>query len=594
MVSEDGSGHDSEQVRPGFVRSLRLLVELTRPHRAMFAVAVSGAFVYAVCTVASSFAVSTMVDDVIIPGLTEAPSWESFMYGAALIIGIGLLRAVGVVVRRSFAGVTQWWTVKTLAMSVSRKISAQPPQWHRSHMTGDVIARAGVDTEAATAVLAPLPFGTSVIVLLVVSGVWLVVTDPVMGLVALVVLPVLVSMNVVYHRLVERHYADAQHHLGEFSEAVYESLEGLAVIKAFGAETRETARLAGISQRLRDARSKAVRIRANFEGLLDALPSLVNVLLLIVGAYRVQSGYLSVGEVSGFIYLFTLLVFPLRIIGYVLSEVPHSLSGWNRIQHVINEPTQPNPKSLLQQSANEIGLRLTNVSFGYPGSSNRALQQVSLEVPVGSIAALVGPTGSGKSSLLRVITGNVCPDEGVVEVQSTHMSVVLQDSFLFSGSIRENVTMGTPVSDAEVWEALRVADLDDFVRSLPEHIHTEVGERGVSLSGGQRQRLALARAIAHRAPLLVMDDTTSALDPKTEATVLGNLAALEPRRTVVIVAARPSAVALAGMVLYLADGRLVDSGTPDELLQRNKEYRELIASYAADRHDSPEVGQAIP
>ena len=582
MVSSDGSS-DQDENRPGFVRSLHLLVQLTRPHRGMFAVAVSGAFIYAVCTVASSFAVSTMVDDVIIPGINVGASWRSYIFGSSLIVGIGILRAIGVVVRRSFAGVTQWWTVKSFAMDVSRKISKQPPQWHRSHMTGDVIARAGVDTEAATAVLAPLPFGTSVIVLLVVSGVWLVLTDPLMGLVALVVLPVLIFMNVVYHRLVEGHYADAQRHLGAFSEAVYESLEGLAVVKAFGAESRETARLSGISLKLRDARSRAVRIRANFEGLLDALPSLVNVLLLIVGAYRVQAGYLSVGEVSGFIYLFTLLVFPLRIIGYVLSEVPHSLSGWDRLQGVLREPLEPNPRSSLRRALSPIGIRLTAVSFAYPSSTNRVLHEVSLTINEGEIAAVVGPTGAGKSSLLRVIAGNVLPTHGVVEVCSTQMGIVFQDSFLFSGSIRDNVRIGTVAADADVWNALRVADLEHFVRSLPNQLDTEVGERGVSLSGGQRQRLALARAIAQESPILVMDDTTSALDPKTETIVLHNLASLEPRRTIVIVATRPSAVALADRVFFLADGHLVDSGSPDEIVQRNAQYRELISSYAVDR-----------
>ena len=557
----------------------------------MFVIAVSGAAVYAVCTVASSVAVSFMVDDVIIPGLAGEPSWRAFTFGSALIVGIGLLRAVGVVVRRSFAGVTQWWTVKTFAMEVSRKIVAQPPQWHRSHLTGDVIARAGVDAEAATAVLAPLPFGTSVIVLLFVSGVWLVLTDPVMGFVALLVIPVLVAMNVVYHRLVERHYADAQQHLGEFSEAVYESLEGLSVVKAFGAESRETARLSDISIRLREARSRAVRIRANFEGVLDSLPSLVNVLLLIVGAYRVQAGFLSVGEVSGFIYLFTLLVFPLRIIGYVLSEVPHSLSGWSRIRAILDEPTLEHPSSFLRHTTGPVGVRFDNVSFSYSGSSLHAVSNMSFSIPAAQTTAVVGPTGAGKSSLLRLIAGNVRPDSGRVEVQSSAIAMVFQDAFLFAGTLRDNITMDSLLSDQEVWEALRVAVLDEFVRSLPEGLNTEIGERGVSLSGGQRQRVALARAIARRASLLVMDDTTSALDPVTETLVLKNLTGLEPRRTIVIVATRPSAVALAEHVLFVAEGKLRDSGAPQDLLARNTAYRELIASYAADRRSHSDTQQ---
>jgi ABC-type multidrug transport system fused ATPase/permease subunit len=169
--------------------------------------------------------------------------------------------------------------------------------------------------------------------------------------------------------------------------------------------------------------------------------------------------------------------------------------------------------------------------------------------------------------------------------------MVFQDAFLFAGTLRDNITMDSLLSDQEVWEALRVAALDEFVRSLPEGLNTEIGERGVSLSGGQRQRVALARAIARRASLLVMDDTTSALDPVTETLVLKNLTGLEPRRTIVIVATRPSAVALAEHVLFVAEGKLRDSGAPQDLLARNTAYRELIASYAADRRSHSDTQQ---
>lgn len=540
---------------------------------------------YALCTVASSFAVSHMVDSVIIPGFEEGSEvGAAFLTGSLLIIGVGLLRATGVVVRRSFAGVTQWWTVKTLAMDVTRKVASQPPAWHRSRMTGDIIARTGVDAEAATAVLGPLPFGTSVLVLLVVSGLWLVVTDPVLGVVALTVIPMLVMMNVGYHGLVERHFRSAQEHLGAFSEAVYESLEGVSVVKAFGAESRETERLSGISSLLRDARSRAVRIRANFEGLLDAVPSLVNVLLLVIGARRVEAGHLTVGELSGFIYLFTLLVFPLRIIGYVLSEVPHSMSGWTRIREILDEPGMKDPRQALDPPGIETAIKFRSVSFTYPGSGNPVLENVDIDVRRGTITALVGATGSGKSTLLRIASGNMSPRQGRVASDATDTSVVFQDAFLFAGSVRENVSMGDrSISDDDVWAALHSAAMDEFVRELGAGLDTEVGERGVSLSGGQRQRLALARAVARRSSVLLVDDATSALDPATEATVLGRLAALEPRRTILIVASRPSAIAVADEVIFLDNGRVSGRGSPEELVQRNDRYRAIVESYATDR-----------
>jgi ATP-binding cassette subfamily B protein len=182
------------------------------------------------------------------------------------------------------------------------------------------------------------------------------------------------------------------------------------------------------------------------------------------------------------------------------------------------------------------------------------------------------------------MSGSVRPASGVVRVNNQRIGVVYQESFLFSGTVRDNVTMGNlDIDDGAVWESLRVAALDDFVRTLTKSLDTEVGERGVSLSGGQRQRLALARAIARNASILLIDDTTSALDPETESVVLQRLATLDPRRTIVLVATRPSAIALADVVFFIEGGQVMDAGAPDDLIKRNDRYRDLISSYSTDR-----------
>jgi ABC-type multidrug transport system fused ATPase/permease subunit len=333
---------------------------------------------------------------------------------------------------------------------------------------------------------------------------------------------------------------------------------------------------------LRDARSRAVRIRASFEGLLDALPSLVNVLILALGAIRVRDGFLSVGELSGFIYLFTLLVFPLRIIGYVLSEIPHSLSGWLRLREVLDEDELVDPRSLLKPCRDPIAISARGVSYRYPDSVNEAIKDLSFDVESGSLVAVVGSTGSGKTTLLRLLAGSLTPRAGHVCVSDTAASVVFQEPFVFSGTIRENIVLA-PTSPENLEQAVHVASLKEFITSLPQDLDTEVGERGVSMSGGQRQRLALARAIAKDSRLLLIDDTTSALDPATENAVLERIASMEPRRTVVMVASRPSAVALADSVLFLEEGKLVDQGPPQDLLQRNERYREQMLSYQIDR-----------
>ncbi len=406
------------------------------------------------------------------------------------------------------------------------RVVAQPVPWHRRQSTGDLITRAGVDAEAATAMLHPLPFATSVIVMIVLSSVWLLVTDGLLGLAAVAVFPVLIVLNVVYQRRVDRFFNAAQDELGQLSSAVHESFDGVTVVKSFGAERRETERLAEIAARLRQERMGAVRIRATFESLLDGIPNAVNVLLLVGGAYRVSQGAMTVGDVASFIFLFTLLVFPLRLIGFALSELPHSLAGWNRIRELLDQPVEPDPAAALAHGeTNEV--RLDDVHYRY--DANRPLLVgVSAVVPAGRTVAVVGATGAGKTTLLNLIAGMVGPESGVITVPHGETLLVLQEPFLLAGSARENITMGLDLDDATIAAALSVAEAT-FLAHLPDGLDTEVGERGVGLSGGQRQRLALARALVRRPAVLLLDDTTSALDPTTEAKVLANLRALAVR-----------------------------------------------------------------
>lgn len=563
-------------------QAANLLRVLVRYEPRSFAIAVFGATVYALCTVASSFAVGWVVDNVIISSFESGEVRPSrFALGASLIIGIGITRAVGVVVRRSFAGVTEWNVAAKLSQAVSRRIMSQPAQWHGRQMTGDLVSRVGVDVDATVGVLAPLPFSTSVVVLVVTSGIWLVIVDVPMGLIALLLIPCLLLLNVGYQRRIDKYYDRAQRELGALSEAVHESFEGVLVVKVFGAEDRETKRLSTISGRLRDARIRAVYARSTFEALLDFVPASFNVLLILIGAFRVADGALTLGELSSFIYLFTLLIFPLRIIAYVLSEVPHSASGWKRVNSMLEEPIEDFVKPSRSAPAGQA-LRLDDCSFVFPGSSSSAVNGASLGVARGEIVAIVGRTGSGKSTLLRLAGGLLAPTSGTVSWSGIDPAFVFQEAFLLSGSVADNVTVGQVADRDRVWECLRTADADVFVGDLSDGIETVVGERGVSLSGGQRQRIALARALYKGSDLLLIDDTTSALDPTTEQNIIRGLRSIEGL-TALVVASRPSTVMAATKVAYMDQGTIVAVGTHEDLLRGHEEYRLLIESYESDR-----------
>ncbi|MEY3744728.1 MAG: hypothetical protein RLZ48_406 [Actinomycetota bacterium] len=580
---------ESVDVESRFRRGLGLIANLVRLQRASFVVAVSGAAVFALCTAGSSLGVKWMIDHVVVARFEEGRVAVSTVVGACLlIIVISAVRAAGVVVRRTFAGRTEWGVAEKLGVQVVQRFADQPVVWHRRHQTGDLVARANVDVEAAVAVLAPLPYGSSVVLLLVASAIGLTVMDVVLGAVALVVLPLLVFMNVGYQRRVDKHFDEAQKQMGRLSEAALESFEGVAVVKAFGAEVRETERLSEITGLLRDARIKSMRARATFEMMLDTVPSVANLFLLAVGALRVRSGDITVGDLAAAMYLFTLLVIPLRLIGYVFSEIPHSYAGYRRVRQVLDDPIVDDPRRSLGTATGGTAVRAHDVTIRHIPEV-AVIEHADFTVRQGTLTALVGATGCGKTTLLEAVTGLVPVSSGSIDTVDGGATLVFQEAFIFSESVRFNLCLGADTDDALVRAALTVADAE-FLYELENGLDTSLGERGVSLSGGQRQRLALARALVRRPRLLLLDDTTSALDPTTELRILGNLVASDLAGTILMVASRPSAISVADDVIYITAAGGVVQGTHDELVTRNAEYRALIEAFDDDRRNTEVPG----
>jgi len=562
-----------------------------RIHPRPFVIAVGGAALFALCTVASAVVLRWVIDHVVDPRLRQGHVAVGTVFvGIGLVIVVGLVRAAGVVVRRTWAGRAHWRIAESLTVQVLDRLVEQPVSWHQKRPSGDLAARGGVDVDASVDVLSPLPFASGVVLLVFVSSAWLLVIDLPLGLFAVAIFPVLIAINVVYQHRVDRHYTEAQDHLGDLSAAVHESFEGVQVVKAFGAEARETERLSVIAARLREARTSAVLLKGTFDAVLDSIPALANVGLVLLGAFRIRSGAVTIGDLSSMIYMFTLLVFPLRLIGFALSALPHSIAGWNRVREVLDEEVAHDPDLDIVEPAEGIGLSLSNVSYEFE-EGRPVLVDVDVSVRSGSTVALVGTTGSGKTTLLRLAAGLIGPTSGTVAV-SGQRAIVLQEAFLLGASLRENIAFGGQFGDDEIWAALDTAEGREFVEDLPRQLDTEVGERGVSLSGGQRQRVALARALVRQPALLLMDDTTSALDPATEARVVARLRSALSGATVLIVASRPSTIALADEVVFLNESRIEATGTHAELLAVNDTYRSIMEAFEVDRTESATV-QAV-
>ncbi|GAA2706538.1 ABC transporter ATP-binding protein [Micromonospora olivasterospora] len=584
-------------------RGLWVLGRAIREQPRIFAVAVAGSVLFGLLVVATAYVVGAVVGDVVVPAIERGSVGVAALAAAAgALFGMSVLRVVGIWGRRLGAGYMQFRLQAAYRRRVTRRYLDLPLSWHQRNATGTLLSNANSDVEAAWYPIAPLPFAVGTLVMLVGAVASLFATDWALALVGLTVFPALFALNVVYSRRMAPRQARAQRLRAEVSGIAHESFDGALVVKTMGREAQETARFATRAGELRDALISVGRLRGVFDPMLEALPSLGTLAVLVVGAFRLRQGAITVTELVSVAFLFTVLAFPVRAIGWVLAELPRSVAGWDRVRRVLDATGEMpyGERALDPDEAGPATLTFADVSFAYepaeahlPGTE--VLGEVSFTVPAGRTVALVGPTGSGKSTIASLAVRLVDPLAGTVALDGVDVrevtpaslagtvALVAQVPFVFDDTVRANITLDRPgVTDDDVWAALRLAEADGFVAALPDGLDTMVGERGTSLSGGQRQRLTLARALAGRPRLLVLDDATSAVDPRVEAAILAGLrapAAGGPAASILVVAYRRATIALADEVVYLEQGRVVARGTHVELLATVPGYADLVTAY---------------
>ena len=581
-------------------RGLRVLGSSIKTEPKAFAVALTGAIVYAAMTVGSATVFGEITDRVIVPAFREGRTTTAGLVGAAAaIMAVSVLKALGIVGRRFGAWHMQLRLHATYRTRVTRQYQRLSMAWHQQHSTGSLLSNASADVDAAFWPIAPLPLSCGVLFMLAVTAALLIATDWALTLVGFTMGPAIAILNWRYNRLVTAPATAIQERRSDVSGIAHESFDGALVVKTLGREGPETERFREQSEALRDEIIRYGKLRAIFDPLMEAVPNIGVLLVLVVGAYRLRSGALTEGEVVQFAYLFTLLAFPIRAIGWVLSDMPRSVVGWERIQRVLQAQADAPPEGTgTTDIEGPAATDLIDVAFRY--EDNAVLRGISFRADPGRTIAIVGPTGSGKSTIATLLVRLADPEEGAVRLDgqdlrslsrgavSQSAAIVFQHSFLFDDTVRENITLGEAYSDDEVFEALELAQASGFVRALPQGLDTMLGERGTSLSGGQRQRLALARALVRKPRLLILDDATSSVDTTVEEAILRGLKDAALPSTIVIVAYRQATISLADEIVFVEQGEVTATGSHEQLLETVPAYERLVLAYADARGLGPE------
>ena len=573
-------------------RGLRVLGQAIRVEPRLFTYAVVGSSAFGLLIIANSYVVGAVVGHLVVPAFAGGRVGAgSLALVAAAFLGISVLRVVSIFGRRLGAGYMQFRLQARYRRAVTRRYLSLPPSWHQTHATGTLLSNANSDVEAAFVPIAPMPFAVGTIIMVITAVLALFATDWVLALVGVALFPSLFGLNVVYSRYMSPRQIKAQQLRAKVSAVAHESFDGALVVKTMGREEDEARRFGVFVAELRDALISVGRLRGLFDPVMDALPSTGTLAVLLLGAWRLEAGAVSVTELVTVSFLFTVLAFPVRAIGWVVAELPRSVAGWERVQSVLAATGDLRYGTEHLDKSGAATLAFANVDFRY-GDGPLVLHDVSFTVPAGKTVALVGATGSGKSTIASLAVRLVDPVDGRITLDGTHLpalaesalagaaALVPQIPFVFDDTVRGNVTLDRDgLDDETAWSALRLAQAGRFVEKLPDGLGTAVGERGTSLSGGQRQRITLARALAGHPRLLVLDDATSAVDPRVEAAILASLRGRDAGASILVVAYRRATIALADEVIYLEQGKVVATGTHLDLLTTNQGYADLVTAY---------------
>jgi ABC-type multidrug transport system fused ATPase/permease subunit len=517
---------------------------------------------------------------------------------AFAILGAGLIRLVFSVLRRLIAGRVSLGVEYDLRNRMYKHLQSLELAFFDEQQTGQLMSRATVDLQSVRFFLGyGLIFILQSLVTILVAAAVMLALNVELGLLALAPGPLIFWVAFRYGRKNRPASQEVQQRIAELTAEVEENVGGIRLVKAFAREDRQLGRVRDKAGRVFEQSMVSTRLRAFYNPFIGFLPNLGLVVVLVVGGRQAIRGDITVGEFVAFYGYVQVLVGPVRMLGIALGMAQRAVASGARVFEVLDrQPDMTVPADAPPLPAGDGHVQLRDVSFTYVGAEDPVLSGLDLDVPAGRTIAVVGGTGSGKSTLVSLLPRLYDPSSGSVWIDGADVSqvrleslrsqvgLVSDDPFLFSDTIRNNIAYAREDASQEVVEdAARRADIHDFIVSMPDGYDTLVGERGVTLSGGQRQRVAIARALVMDPRVLILDDATSSVDATTEAAIKRALRELMEGRTTFIIGHRLSTIALADEIVVLEGGRIAARGTHDELVEASELYREIAEKGAPDR-----------
>ncbi len=574
----------TEHVRPPYRRTFARLLAFLRPYKASLIISI----VLAVGSQASQIALyavtGRVIDDAIQPH-DKAELWSLL----GIILGLGVAKAAFMAGRRLISGRQALGVEFDLRNALYAHLLRLSFGYYDRHQTGQLMSRATVDLQGVRFFLGYglIFFFQHVLTIVTVTAVmfWF---NWELALITLAITPILIVIAYRYSHVAHPLLRDVQQRLADVATVAEENIVGVHVVKSFAQERQELDKFAERSELVFRRSVQANRQRAIYVPLISFIPLIAQGAVLLVGGKMVADGTLPIGEFIAFNLYVTMLVVPLRSLGMWIGQAQRATASGERIFEIMDEPVEVRDRPGAVPLPDGRGqIRFERVGFGY-GAGAQVLDAVDLEIAPGRTVALIGHTGSGKTTLTSLVPRFYDATEGRVVVDGADVrdvqlpslrraiGVISQDPFLFSATVRENIAFGrADATDEQVQDAAKLAQAHEFIERLPQGYDTVIGERGITLSGGQRQRLAIARALVLDPRVLILDDATASVDATTEARIRLGLREAMRGRTTLIIAHRLSTIALADEIVVLDGGRIAAQGQHDELLTTSPVYRDI-------------------